>query len=946
MTNISWLEEQERITRLVGQPIKSLSDADQKYFIEDVFSSPEKVHFFVQVAKSEDGLVWVFNHKLIDPLFNPEITNFQDTPQFLMLSNWASSFVALSSEKLFHCLQQRKSKLNPIFWFDISRRVNAEQHLIAKWVPILLTNFPRGYSADMLCYILEKCSTLETRPSAIMLFDFLTRPIAELRDYSIFCDTEDKIYNSIEVEYLGEKYWLEKAWGDIIEPNIDYFSEHLFIVLINHLKQTFDIFDSWDKNYGAHNINRPAIREHEQNRDYSDDVLNFIIDGARDSLCNLIESKPELAKAQILSCLESDRPILNRLGLHGLAYLKPDQIAPFMKIQYIADKKWFYQINLRPEVFHLLEVVSPLLSDTEKDELIDLAYAQHPKDDEKDYLLFNLFVWLNKFSPYHRLANAIQEFKNQEGFVEREHPDLGSYISAVTTVPPAEPFIEPEALLKTKIDDALLQSIKEAESDNSDWLITGKEKVGTALRQAAKNNPEWGLQLLQALIDKNKADATYQLSENTIDSILDAFEKVDLNENAWAILLCILRDNEELYNSRTICHTVTSILEDNRSLPVSLIDLAFETGCQMAIWLELYYDAVTDVSHKRDYLNQAINHPAGKLAVFWFHILDMSIADKNMKYTGGLPERIKAIFNSILESESTASTMGRTIIGWNSCYLNRIDVTWFSETLVPMFSWERAKEKANQIWQGFLYTRQSIATVYPKLKPYYEETFSYLDELPDDIIGNFTNHFVSNIAYYDEPKEEKLRLLKEFVAYANDYSKGRLLWSLAHIFEQTEADRLKQIWTEWLRQFWQDRLNNIPVPLSSIEAVGLLELILVLEPVLQDIVELLYQNPFPTLEFKNIRLFYGFTERKLIDKYPYEIARVLLYTLKNTNASGIGYESHYAARLFDLLIKSKPYLAGYSQILLEICNEMARLRFYNTLELKNRITAESSEPVE
>ena len=157
----------------------------------------------------------------------------------------------------------------------------------------------------------------------------------------------------------------------------------------------------------------------------------------------------------------------------------------------------------------------------------------------------------------------------------------------------------------------------------------------------------------------------------------------------------------------------------------------------------------------------------------------------------------------------------------------------------------------------------------------------------------------------------------------------RVMWAssfertLQGIEEQTKAT----IWKSWLEEYWRNRLNGIPVPLTEREGEQMAEWSAHLEPVFPEAVEYGLLTPVPDL--KNSFLHTDLSESSLPSRYPTAVAKLVLYLLKN--ATSLPWDTRWIEPLVTQLasISEARVTVGL------ICEELARLGVANAGRLRS-----------
>ncbi len=933
-SNLTYLNKQSEINKLILKGFISLNAKQIESLIEDVLSSEENTLFFIRNCNEKAWLDCLFNSDILNPLFDTvPIENNLKTYQYL--SAWVTEkFLGSYTADILRFISVKDTKINHILWFDITVALNRletnSSDIVRKWVPILIATFPQGYKGTQLTYLLEKCTGSKLFPTALMLIDFLSKPFVRF-NYSKY-----KEFDDFEIAFKGDEYWLNDAWYKITENSMDYFSEPVLNILRNNLEQIHYIYSSYDKEIDRYQFKRPCIENDEQNRDNGFEAYNFTIDVIRDCLSYLINNRIELGNYYLNIFLQSDKTIFQRIGLYGLKI--NNSFDNDEKLRIITENNWLFSTEHKPEVFQLLKRVWTELNETQKLQFYNNIEKSFKESDDKDelYTLYNILVWLkdsDKITP-REMFKRVSEIESQNNYEKRERPDLNSVFSTSGWLSPAKPFIKPEELISLEINNNLIQRIinEYKKGYDSELKYNGKDRVEAALRQSVKNLPDWSLSFIQ-YIAEHQSDYLYLL-----EPILRALDEIELSKDQWNTLLVILNNSKQIQNDKDLVWQIANIFSRNSSLP----NECYVQSLKFIIGLWDKIEALDDdYISESDYLTQAINYPTGKISEFLISILNKSIKAEDRSDADKVIELIFEIFELILDKDSHPSNLGKTILTSRASFIRYHYPDWFSQKLRPLFSWVDNHKIAKYCWAGYLYSRLDTNT-FSDLKEYYFETFNNLSDIDDNALNGFTNHVALYLIHSEQFSDKKLNILDKFLQSESKTYENKLYWSIDTCLEKALPDQVENAWNNWLKVFINKRLNNHPILLSSKSSVNLLEIILSLTikpEIFSEAVELVIGTKADIeFEFGHKRLLYDLSKK--VDSYPEPVSKLLLYILKKTTFEGLSYDNHYVLEVFKSLIKRKPYTTEYRQRLLEVCNEMARLRFSKTLEYKAEIEQE------
>jgi hypothetical protein len=224
------------------------------------------------------------------------------------------------SEEALALVQRHGQRVNPALWYAIAHKLafadpRPEPQVLARWVTCLLSSPPLDDTSRLLDAQLKACRCPEDSISAILLFEYLTRPRPRLK--RTFSSEGTVVRPEIEIE--GRVYVLKEVWQEFFRPNLGQFADKLERIVVSHLQQASLVLrsvgqatDRWD----PVSFGRSAIEPHEQDFRYTG--MDVLIDAARDILEWTLAHKPEHARNMIEEWVKSDIPLLRRLAVHGI----------------------------------------------------------------------------------------------------------------------------------------------------------------------------------------------------------------------------------------------------------------------------------------------------------------------------------------------------------------------------------------------------------------------------------------------------------------------------------------------------------------------------------------------------------------------------------------------------------------------------------------------------
>lgn len=912
---MGFLEHEQRIKRIVESPPPL--EPEVADYMEGTLKELPTARFFARYARTSEWLHWAEQKGAFSTLFKPgeQIDEIAQT-----IAIWfAENYVCQHPGEALALVQRQGQVLNPILWRAIARHLvfcepRPDAETLASWVTVLLRSAPEPErQSNFLDYLVDSCCHPEDDVPALLLFEHLTRPYLIMKPYFGFWGEEQKGDKKVDFEIAlqGDEHWLRKTWEKLFRPNLEAFAHQLEPILTSYLQRAHYLLRATGRANGKwdpESFRRSAIEPHEQ--DLYPTRFDILVDAARDVIECLLTYDPGRGQAVIKAWVSSNVPLLKRLGIHGTTQncgLTPDE-----KVDWLLERDWLYAPGLEHEVFRLLKDAYPNASETVRAYVLQQAErgsvgkeAESVDEQTHQYEIYNLLYWLQQVAPNCQLAaerfRVIQEAHSD--FQPPGHPDLDAW-SSDGWIGPRSPVTADELLAKSP-------------QELFDWLLTyqgekfrGPDREGllSSVSEAVTKVFDWGWQLVEAL--KVRGEWTSDLWK----SIIQGWKGAAMSEDHWRNVLDLLKGQPQL---DAFTYVIADLLlegvrKTEGGLPTLLLPQTESLAGQL--W-DRIDRLVKEAPENGNWLTKAINHPGGKIAEFWVHALSKRRTEAKEKWSA-LPDEYQGYFERVLSGKSYAAQMGRILLASQLHFLFALAPDWTRKNILPLLDWPTDRRRAQQAWHGYLVWGRWNEALLPDLLPLYEQAFP---ELPGDLSGmrdRFCEH-LARIAVYSSIIPIRNGWLSRFLMKAEE--KDRKSWA-SHVRHQLSSlphDAARDVWENWMREYWSQRITGIPLPLSSDELEEMVAWALELKPVFSSVVDQVCASPAPTLKYTIV--YHELVKRKFANRYPESVSKLLLHLL--SSACEPFYHCDDIANLVRELI-----IANVSRDMLRpLCEHLARL---------------------
>lgn len=801
---------------------------DEASYLEDSVSDPIRIRYFCEAARGSAWLKWVAAQEVFEQLFvTGDTGNSVDPDVLVALTEWVVVHHVMNGETTaaaFRLLCDRKWTMAT--WERITFRLFTPNNLpngwFEQWLSLALSQAP-AVRSDWLDGSLAEHDWTGSYDMALLLFEDRTRPIPS--------STSIGWTAALDVDLPGDEYWLTVAWNKVFKPclpqhpgTLDLFAHQLQVAY--RLMHTLNPNSSFD----TLSLHRSAIEPHPQ--DNMRRAFDVLIDATRDCIESLLMQDPAQADAVIDKWSRSPDALFRRLAVH--AWAVRDDRGASEKLAWLIEGGRLFDDRSRHEVFSTLwnaardanaATIKLVLAAIRKE-------AAGSADPHTLHRALTLIEWLHRADPESELlAKAFDEAQRENPeFEVREHPDL-NYSWGVGDTESLQPFTSGELHDKIcKSPQSALVAIRTALGVGADPMPPVHVDALTPLRGCVSQYPEDGLRIGADLIEDEVDDrlrrsiiagwSEAQLQDNLAEQVVDAIRTWDVTVIRSEAITMLINGGQE-------GHPTTWYGRSNAR----------------RLAAELWPDRPIPTPASTSPLNQAINHPAGRLAQFWTSVVQHEWNANREDWTGLTTDLMEQL-SVLVDDGSINGDMARTVLGANLHFFFAADREWTTAQLLPLFDWADHPNDAPYLWGGFLvWGRFTEEMLESGLLDFYLQTCKHRKALVgDDLRRQLTKH-LADMALFTT--SSPMTWLAEFVVASDESS--RIDWSraIARRLREMSPDEQATQWLRWIKEYWTSRAKSLPLPLTLEESSSMAEWVLVLPSHRAEAVALLAMSPAP-----------------------------------------------------------------------------------------------------
>ena len=872
---IGWQQEIARIAE--GEP--PMIDGEDSHTIDHALKDVKLTQFFVMAAKSPKWIGWLDDREYLKRLFAEGELEEQDR----ILCGWlAVRFARTYSDELFSVILRYHGRLNGYFWNQLLQELEFSEQkpslatkTLSQWIQLLMSYVPINPNKYSLVGLAKHCAKAGALQSLLQVYNAITASLIRF------------LPNFHEGINHSWDHLMKILWGQCLEPNLPKIAHNLLEQTTMRLEQSHSARVTWssqDNNMINDGISRSAIESHKQNIfTYKTDSL---IDIVRDCLEWLAINNPVIVRNWCNRFINSDSLLLRRLAIH--ATNARQDLSADNKIAWLLEHYDGNEYPAHHEIFRMAACVYPQASSQKRKKLIQEIYAYSSERYSRQLSFvcsFNWFHWLHQADPNCEIVKAELDnvLAQYPEFTPREHPDFTIYFSGFQRV--ENPWTV-EALLAKPASEWLPDLLTYQPNEQERFSRDSRIEMLRTVCEAVQRNTAWGLALADAMAARS------EWKSDLWEWVISAWKEAELDQESKRRVLSYL-STRKLYpkNSGDIADVLIKFLQiDDQEDVAELLDKIHSIATTLYPYAAVIEDEdfscnihIVGVSSDTSWFTKVINHPFGKLAQVWIHSIGFW-----RKQQAVPPKELSAEYrhalDAIMGSSGLSGQLGRTILAREFNFLNAIDHLWAEQHLLPLFDAEH--EDFLCVWDGFMFSRRLSSQLLELLRDKIIGALRRgIREFPQDMLKRFVRFYVTALGYFIENAQDSW--ISEFFKHVdkNHELKHEFAVEIRNKLSDLNESEQKEWWNVWLKDYWNDRLHGVPCQLDNEETATMLQWLVYLQGVFPEAVDIVLR--MPSIHLDPYSLFLNdIAETTLIDRYPQELAKLLIHLGKPDHLPG------------------------------------------------------------
>ena len=718
-----------QITIIAEQPPSD--DEEQMDLIDYAFSDAEQTRYFISADTPPEWIGWLGERDDIDGLFTTD-RDYTLNKRDEHLSLWlAQKFARDHADQLFYLIDQRGMRLHPDFWWRLGRAISEKTDMpidpktLSRWVSLFLATPPSLSDEHIFGWLEwerlgERCMEVGLTDSCIDIFELMAGGRLELnRPYSFLAGEYYKPEIRAEFQPVCDHATINELWDKALKPNLGDVAEPLLARIVESLEKRHRMLLSWQAATRTHDpleFHRTSIIREEGY--FLPKPIDELIDAARDCLEHLSVHRIEHAAFWCERLIRADPPFLRKLAVHALHVR--NNMSETERIEWLLSRHDILDLPTENETLQVLRTAYPHATPQQREAIIEtvLAFRWPDEDDEEgeDKAAYEHFHWLYRL---HQIDPACTLTKQELDRVWSDYPYYRPREEPGTDTVREDDWTGNES--PWSVEELLARPAGEWTGEllsfqSRDPLGPSREGLQIAVEEAAKQDFDWSLQVADALAVAGNWQT--DLWPPILRSWCGEHGQVQYGR----VLGYLKSPDLHVQHGRLVVEALIAVLR-NDSVP-NAPELLPEAN-QIAKDLRQHQDQVNLEPTVDDWLFQAINSVAGKLAQYW--VVSLDVWRKQREPT---PERMsceyRSVFTEIITDTTLAGTLGKAVLGRFSAHLLEADEPWATCNLLPLIGQVDNMPAYQAVWDGFL-SGQKTLHLAELLKDSFDESISPAD---------------------------------------------------------------------------------------------------------------------------------------------------------------------------------------------------------------------------
>lgn len=695
-------------------------------------------------------------------------------------------------------------------------------------------------------------------------------------------------YLCYQSKICGDRYQIQIVW----KKYENQFIENSSISILNFgMKYILDLSDSYTRlgetRYG---ISDCLFPEDEKDR-LNENPVSILARGIVRALKQKETEETSYVRGYIELCLKSKYEVLRIIGLKALRDISI--LSGEEKLDCIIGNIDFYAMyDEKEQLFHLVAECFDKVSLESKQKILDAIDEKHKYENEMDtYKIYNWLIWLQREceedSEVKRRLQVIK--KRYPDFKPRAHPELDVEISC--NYQGHNSPISKDEMLAMDLEN-LLKILREYEDEP--WNGKSRTDLLQVFADYIKDNYILANKILKAFTaDAGIDDEVWRwFFEGVCESSFVIEEKIELLEN-------LMERNVAKKHARQMARYFVKVVSSRevKNDCKQYEDRLYNTLKTM--WTDSY--EVEEIEDCKEYFGTF----GGELTRGMLLLLSYQ-QGKN------IPNRYKDIFNLVLNGKERNLKIPMIFtLSTELVFLSWYDLKWTERMFLPFFT-SNDMEEFRVAWRGQRFVRGFVGALRKELSNNFSDIIEKINEVDKKEREMIIKYYVFMImyGYVKDPIQD---VIPRLLCAINEEERKVFAQTVAYYLKVIPNDIKNTLWQKWLKNYWINRVRNIPIPLSADETEEMINWIFTLDEFYSEIVDIVTKMSIKKMPFG----FYDSLEKKIEQEKNLNDTEKLVTFILQFKEELEGFEENKLRTYAQKIIQTEGEHRGMQEALLE-----------------------------
>lgn len=850
------LDWQSTICEYELMPPKDISLESE---IEYCLHNEDQSFVLSQTIHGEKWFEWLLEREVFESIFNENITLTNSDE--IWLQWFVNEFFSKNDNLIKRMILRYNNHVNESFIQKITDKLDNNQIAISNqafcdYIILLQDRIKDGLTLHRLIETSYEKGLYEI---SFMLFK-------KMFDYKMVL--RNKFFSSNnEVEYkcvfLGMIDFFDITWeetGIYLAKHFPIKFMHFVMNKINSIYEKYVIVGMANKEIDPlYDLFYSLEREHY----YTDlDKVIFLLCKGVCQIISIAETNDsQFVKVYVLECLKSESVLLRNLGIKLLRIVT--LFSSDEKYKLLIEFVGVHSKYEKEQVFLLIASIFNDLSEEMKEKFTnDINKGNNRLKNKKDiaYDKFNWCAWLEKNDIK---TDKIDEIKKSvllefPYFKERRHPERIVDYSTTRWSIDRSPKSEAE-IMEMKENDLITLLIEFQEDKFRD--IT-KEGLYNTFCNCLKENFQWTFNIISRIND------CFNGNHPLWSKIISKISEIDYTAEQHMKLLKLFIDNDQVvkFNDLDLAWYLEKLIKKDyiKSEYNSLSNQLFDYS------LQIYKLGIKNVTCDCDIVTKTLNCSVGALTLFWVKLLSMETDSSN-------ENKYYQLFEKILKDKSSYFDQVLCTLAGNARFFYYRNSDWYRNHILPFLISEDSTEFAIA-WEGIAYYSSELYKDFSNdMQSYYLDAITRISELYEQGRKNLVRQYTLLLVYVVKNPLEQF--IPKFFEVAKKKDKMNFIHTIRDCLINLSEQEKSKLWSTWLKEYWINRINNIPVSLEDDERTEMLNWCLKLDCLFPEAVQIIEMEN--NLKKVNNSFINRLRHSNIIQYYPNDVTKLLISILNS-----------------------------------------------------------------